>query len=256
MADEKSVTREITIAADAETVWRALTEGEELKRWFTLDARVRPGEGGAIWMSFGEGMEWETPITVWEPNRRLQTADPAPNKIAVDYYIESKGGETVVRLVHSGFGADSWDEELDTLGSGWMTFLANLRHYLERHRGEPRTVAHFRHPVVPLERRDAFPRVMNALGFSTLPEVGERYAVTTRGNDRLEGTVLVSAAPINLTATVENLGDAFLMVEMEPGRGKCRPAMWLSLYGDAQGEAPAAEERLKALLTGAFSDVV
>ena len=63
MSDEKKVVAEVTIDADAETVWRAISEGEEIKRWFTIDARVTPGAGGAIWMSFGEGMDWETPIT-------------------------------------------------------------------------------------------------------------------------------------------------------------------------------------------------
>lgn len=33
-------------------VWRALTEAEELTRWFPLQARVTPGEGGEIWMSW------------------------------------------------------------------------------------------------------------------------------------------------------------------------------------------------------------
>jgi uncharacterized protein YndB with AHSA1/START domain len=155
---EKTVEAEITIAADAATVWRALTEGEELKRWFPLDARVTPGVGGAIWLSWGEGMDWEAPIELWEPNHHLRTVDPAPSKAAIDYYIEAKGGETVLRIVQSGFGADAWEDEIETLNSGWRTFLATLRNYLEQHRGEPRTVAYFRHPVVEVERRECWKR--------------------------------------------------------------------------------------------------
>jgi uncharacterized protein YndB with AHSA1/START domain len=246
MSDEKSVEAEITIDADAATVWRALTEGEELKRWFTLDARVTPGEGGAVWLSFGEGMDWETPIVLWEPNRRLRTADPEPSKLAVDYFIESKGGQTVVRIVHSGFAADAWDDELETLNGGWRAFLATLRNYLEQHRGEPRTVAYFRHPLVQMERREAFPLMLEALGVPLVNE-GQHFA-----GPLFEGTAEIVAPPINFSGALENLGRAFLMIEIEPGRGRCRPSVWLSLYGDAAEQAAALQERLSDLVTSAF----
>ena len=247
MSEEKTVEAEITIDADAATVWRALTEGEELKRWFPLDARVTPGEGGAVWLSWGEGMDWEAPIEVWEPNRHLRTIDPPPSKLAVDYYIEAKGGQTVLRLVHSGFADDAWDDELETLSGGWRAFLATLRNYLEQHRGEPRAVAYFRHPVVKLERSEAFPRMMQALSVPLVNE-GEHFSAPL-----FEGTAEISAPPVNFSGALENLGRGFLMIEIEPGRGQCRPAVWVSLYGQAAAEAPALQERLSALMTAAFA---
>lgn len=247
MADEKKVEAEITIDADAATVWRALTEGEELKRWFTLDARVTPGAGGAVWLSFGEGMDWETPIEIWEPNRHLRTADPAPSTLAVDYYIESKGGETVLRLVHSGFAADAWDDELETLNGGWRAFLATLRNYLERHRGEPRTVAYFRHPSVPLERKEAFPRLLDALGVP-LVAAGERFE-----GDLFQGVAGVSLPPINFSGPLDNLGGGFLMIEVEPGRGTCRPSVWVSLYGETRSEAAALQKEMQQRISRAFA---
>jgi uncharacterized protein YndB with AHSA1/START domain len=247
MSEEKKVEAEITIDADAETVWRALTEGEELKRWFPLDARVTPGEGGALWFSFGEGMDWESPIALWEPNRHLRTADPAPSKAAIDYSIEAKGGQTVLRIVQTGFGADAWDDELDTLNSGWRTFLATLRNYLEQHRGEPRTVAYFRHPVVEMERREAFPRMLEALGVP-LVAVGERFS-----GPLFTGVAEISAPPVNFSGALENHGRGFLMIEIEPGRGRCRPAVWVSLYGDAAEQASALQVQLQELVTRAFA---
>lgn len=243
---DKTVEAEITIDADAATVWRALTEGEELKRWFGLDARVTPGAGGAIALSWGEG-EWEAPIELWEPNRHLRTVDAPPSKAAIDYYIEAKGGETVLRIVQSGFGADAWDDELDTLSSGWRAFLFTLRNYLEQHRGEPRAMAYFRHPVVPIERRDAFPRMLEALGVTAVAE-GERFS-----GPLFEGIAEISVAPGNFSGALENYGRGFLMIEIEPGRGRCRPAVWVSLYGEAAAEAPALQERLQELVTRAFT---
>ncbi len=248
--EEITVDAEVTIDADAATVWRALTEGEELKRWFPLDARVTPGEGGAIWFSFGEGMDWEAPIALWEPNRHLRTVDPPPSKAAIDYYIESKGGQTVLRIVQSGFAADAWDDEIETLDGGWRAFLATLRNYLEQHRGEPRALAYFRHPSVPLERREAFPRMLDALGVALAGE-GERFA-----GPLFEGVADISAPPVNFSGALENLGRGFLMIELEPGRGSCRPSVWVSLYGDEMAHAPALQERLRDLVTSAFHTAV
>jgi uncharacterized protein YndB with AHSA1/START domain len=50
------IEKQIDIASSAESVWKALTNAEELKRWFPLEARVEPGKGGKIraWnLSFG-----------------------------------------------------------------------------------------------------------------------------------------------------------------------------------------------------------
>jgi uncharacterized protein YndB with AHSA1/START domain len=247
MSDEIKVEASISIDADAETVWRALTEGEELKRWFPLDARVTPGVGGAVWLSFGGGMDWEAPIALWEPNRHLRTVDPPPSKAAVDYYIEAKGGETVLRIVQSGFGADAWEDELETLDGGWRAFLATLKNYLERHRGQPRTMAYFRHPVVEMERRDAFSRMLTALDVP-LVGAGERF----RG-ELFEGVADVVKPPVNFSGPLTNHGEGFLMIEIEPGRGRCRPAAWVSMYGDTGRGAAALQSELEQRITRAFT---
>lgn len=260
MSDEvkKQISNEISIAADAETVWKALTDGEELKRWFPLDARVTPGEGGKMWLSFGEGADWETPIEIWEPNRRLQTMDTVPVKVAVDYYIEAKGGETVLRIVHSGFSADAWDDDVEiTSNAGWRTFLANLKLYLEHHRGEPRELVYLRHPVVPIERAEAFRRVLGVFGLD--PEkrygAGDRFETVVDGLS-LTGTVVQSVEPVNFTAALDTFDHAFLMIEIEPGQGRCRPAYWLSLYGKARSYAEELSVQLHGRMAAAFADVV
>ncbi|MBV8516245.1 MAG: SRPBCC domain-containing protein [Acidobacteria bacterium] len=255
MSDEtKTLNLEIALDADAETVWRAVSEGEELKRWFPLDARVTPGVGGAVWCSFGGGMDWETPIEVWEPNHHLRTADPPPSGIAVDYFIEARGGETVLRIVQSGFAAAGWDDELiETAQGGWRSFLATLRHYLRFHRGEPRTMAYVRHDAVPLSRPEAFQRMLTAFGFvpAELRE-GGRFDVTAANGDRFTGVIDVLNPPMHLSGSFENHGNAFFMIEIEPGKERCRPAIWVSLYGEAGREAPALQARLRELVVSTF----
>ncbi|HVS32844.1 MAG TPA: SRPBCC domain-containing protein [Thermoanaerobaculia bacterium] len=257
----KRIEKSVEIHATAGEVWEALSNAEELKRWFPLDARVRPGEGGALWLSWGEGSDWETPIEVWQPGKHLRTVDTTaveggePRRVAVDYLIEAQGGgTTVLRLVHSGFANDTWDDELDSMGAGWAAFLAHLKHYLEHHRGQARTLAYVRHEPVELPRREVFMRTTAALGIAE-PEglqPGMRLSAVTREGDRFEGFVKVAAPPINISGSVENWNDGFLMIEIEPGRTRCRPAIWLSLYGKARGEAESVQQRLRKLLQDEF----
>ena len=99
----------IDIDATLEEVWHALTTGEGITRWFGPYAAVRPGEGGSVSVGWDPKEMWDTPITVWEPLRHMQTVSEMPSKdgrivrLAVDYYLETHGGRVRVRLVHSGF---------------------------------------------------------------------------------------------------------------------------------------------------------
>jgi len=135
----------IDIDATLEEVWHALTTGEGIARWFGPYAAVTPGEGGSVSVGWDPKEMWDTPITVWEPLRHMQTASEMPSKdgrvvrLAVDYFLEAHDGRVRVRLVHSGFDdSDSWDGYIDGLDAGWTFFLFNLKHALERHRGVDR----------------------------------------------------------------------------------------------------------------------
>ena len=257
MSEQRKVEKEVRIQAGADEVWKALTDAEEIKRWFPLDARVKPGVGGAIWFSFGEGMEWESPIEIWEPNRRLRTVDTypgdpeqgvPPTRLAVDYTIESHDGETLLRLVHSGFNKTEWDDELDTMDSGWATFLQLLKHYLERHAGERRTLVHYRHPAVSMSRAEAHALLLDAL---QLERNQARYELTL-GGERVSGETRVDKVPVNFSGTVEAWNDAFLMIEIEPGADRCRPSMWISLFGEGQRFASSVQKSIEELLKATF----
>ncbi len=71
MADRRAIEKEITIRATADAVWKALTDAGELVRWFAPEARVTPGPGGAIFVSWGPGMEGEQKISLWEKAKSI-----------------------------------------------------------------------------------------------------------------------------------------------------------------------------------------
>ena len=53
---------QIELPASAEAVWDALTKPGEIVRWFTPAARIEPGRGGKLWLSWGDGSEGEHEI--------------------------------------------------------------------------------------------------------------------------------------------------------------------------------------------------
>lgn len=248
--DTRSHDIEIEIDAPVEAVWKALTDAEELTRWVALDARVTPGQGGSIWLSWGVDAEGEIPIEIWEPNRHLRQG---PEPQTVDYYLEGRGGGTVLRLVHAGFGAgaDS-DAEYEATRTGWALFLRNLRHYLERHPGKPGTVTVVSRPTnLPVD--DAWRRLMSPAGLlaqGTLdaPKAGDRYAIQTSTGDALAGIVQLFDPPLLFGATLEHLDDALLGISFNYGGGPPSAAVELRAYGVAPDRVDAERARWEALL--------
>lgn len=227
----RKVVKETFINVPADVVWKALTDAAELTQWFPIEARVTPGVGGSIWISWGDGASGEAPITAWEPNRRFQwTERRGPVKIAIDFHLETRGGGTVVRLVQSGFGdGPEWDNEFHMVDGGWAYFTTHLRWYLEHHRGIRRDLIGFREPS-PLTKQDAF----------------ERLLALTDGLDAQR--VVDSPATCQAGFTIPSLNNAILFIEIEPGAERVRGGFWLSTYG-----LPAAElARLRDRTTAAY----
>jgi uncharacterized protein YndB with AHSA1/START domain len=149
--------KSIMLQATPDEVWKAIAEAEGIARWFAPDVRVRPGAGGEIFLAWaGEG--FTTPITVWEPGRRLACRDPGAEGVhlATEYVLEAKEGTTVLRVVQSGFEEGSDMER--GLERGWALFLANLRHALERAKGLPCAYGYAQVPLAGAE--GAFARLL------------------------------------------------------------------------------------------------
>ena len=243
----------LDIDATLDEVWHALTTGEGIARWFAPYAAVTPGEGGSVSVGWDPKEMWDTPITVWEPLRRMQTVSEMPSKdgrivrLAVDYYLEAQGGKVRVRLVHSGFDdSDSWDGYIDGLDAGWTYFLFNLKHALERHRGVDRRQlsARFRTTAVPGEDHPVF----GAKGLRLQPSVdglqpGDRCHLSLGGVE-VEAAVTVRRAPRTIAFVVPAWNDALLFVEREGLKETHQLGIWLSLYGVPETTAAPLQQGL------------
>jgi uncharacterized protein YndB with AHSA1/START domain len=242
----RSAEGQIAIEATAERVWHALTNARELERWFPLDARVEPGEGGTIWMSWRNEFAGEMTILVWDPPRHLRTAwsfheADQPGQVT-DYTIESQGGKTIVRAVTSGFPLDaSWDGWVEGTKRGWAFELRSLKHYVERHDGEPRHVVYLRRRV-PLSVEAAWTRLEDSDELKHWLEVGEPF-------DRRAGGQWAAVLPAP--------ADDLLRISVEPGAPGAEQnevVMFLSSWGDRTHRAQEIRATWSALLDKIFPE--
>ena len=280
-AQTRSIETEMEIAAPVEAVWKALTEAEELTNWFPLEAKIKPGVGGSIWSTWRGHCTMEAPIEIWEPNKHLkfvweaggqepagdeqESADKAkPMPTAVDYFLEGRGGSTVLRLVHSGFSTDAkWNEMFDGFSRGWSFELRGLRHYLENHLGKPRIVAWARHKL-GISLDEAWDRLTGSDGLArtgTLDgkKAGDRYEITTAAGDKLEGTVYIIEPPKDFCGTVDNMNRSLLRIHNDMGCGSeatPQASLWLSCYGITQEEVDGFEQRYARLLSRLYPEAV
>ena len=242
---KRSLDLTIDIDATLEQVWEALTTGKGVARWFAPYADVKPGEGGSVSIGWDPKEMWDTPITVWETKRHMQTVSEMPAKdgrmvrLAVDYYIEAHGDKVRVRLVHSGFDDDSWDDYIDGLDAGWSFFLFNLKHSLERHRGIDRVQlsARFR---TTARSGDDHP-VFGAKGLRLQPSIGtlrpgESCRLSLGGID-VDATVVVRHAARTVAFVIPAWNDALLFVEREGMKETHTLGVWLSLYDVSESTA-------------------
>jgi hypothetical protein len=222
----------IEIDASEEDLWRAVSTAEELTRWFPPFARViEPGVGGKIWLSWGEGIEGEGKIEVWEPNRLLRVSEQSG--MIVDYIITKSGTGALMRIVQSGFGVgEMWDDIFDSVQGGWTYFLYNLKHYLERHPGKPRHLISARRKM-SIPRTEAWPLLFRDSGFAidaARCSVGERFSARI-GDRALSGDIALCRPARNFAGTLRELNDGLLFVELEPGE-PWHCGAWVSVYGD------------------------
>lgn len=240
----------ITIDAPVEAVWRALTDPEEISRWFAPRMTVKPGAGGHMVADWGPGVEWKTFIEVWEPNRHLRlvetrdkvlSASPVdvpldPRRLVQDFFLESEAGRTVLRLVHSGFGSSAdWDTEYEGTRGGWAACFFRLKQVWERHRRD--TVHNICLPYTchGVDDKRASRMIEE--------ELGSRLTVEMRH-------------PYEFCGTLADLNGSILSVSVQPSPVGAVAYIELLLFGLPDAKAAAVEVEWKGALARLFPQPV
>lgn len=256
----RSIEHTVRIEAPPDVVWHALTDASALANWFPAEARVEPGAGGSIWMRFSPDVEHTTPIGAWDENAHLELVycepnEQVPHRVAVDYFLESDSGATVLRLVHSGFSRDgAWDAMYDATRRGWACMLPALKHWLERHRGVARDPILIKQSVGPLSVDQAWARLFGPHALAGDGSIdglapGDTFALTTVDGDEFSGRVRRVEPPIDLEATLESHNDGLIRVQVDDLFGRRDAYVTLWLWGLPARDVAALRGRLEALVS-------
>ena len=256
----------VEIDAPIADVWRAITEAEEVTRWYVVEAEIDDHVGGTYRVSWGEGMDGMSDITAIEKERHFRVAhrpmpgapEIATGPIVEEYFLErGDDGRTVLRLVTSGIpDTDDWDWFYEGTKRGWTIFMLSLRHYLERHPGTPRE--QFVEMVgLPGSRESAWTRMMGDEGLALGPDLegaaaGSAISATTAFGEELEGEVLLIDPPYRLLSTVGGLNDGLLGVTIERMGPSNILYLSLSTFGLDGATVDDIRERWGAWLSGLF----
>jgi uncharacterized protein YndB with AHSA1/START domain len=254
---ERRLERKIEVNAPIEDVWKTLTDPNELARWFPLEARVTPGLGGKIFVSWGPAFEGEAEIVTWEPGKKFAWKDPIG---LVEWTLESRGGKTIVHLLQSGFlGNSDWENEwFDSTSFGWGFMLLGLQVALERHRGVARQVAWPRLKVA-LSREDAYRKLLSAGALFTQDgnaaiKPGEKYSVTTPNGESFSGRVEFVREPRGFCLTVRELNDALLWLTIEGPPESIEVQAWLSAFALDPAQVEAFQNKWQQRLHEIFKN--
>jgi uncharacterized protein YndB with AHSA1/START domain len=138
-AAEPVVRRDIWIAAPIERVWGAVTNAEQIMKWWGDTWIIHTLKvGGTI--EFGRtGDMLQATIAVLDPPRQFSIHWPSqPNYQAENAYtifdLAEENGGTLLTVTETGYEALSSaerQERMDRTGQGYTAVLANLKVYLE-----------------------------------------------------------------------------------------------------------------------------
>jgi uncharacterized protein YndB with AHSA1/START domain len=136
-----TVELELRTSATPEQIWNAWADPSRISQWFADSAEGWATKGREVTWIFDE-FGYRLPYHVIEsmPEECVVFGGQLPGRMPfmLEVTIRRAGGETIVRLVNSGFMVDadgSFDEEYEGIASGWQLALAMLKYYAEHHYG-------------------------------------------------------------------------------------------------------------------------
>jgi uncharacterized protein YndB with AHSA1/START domain len=250
----RSIECEIRTPATPEQAWAAWGDPQKLAQWFVERARGEAKTGSVMYWEFDERFfsgEIPYPVAEAEPPDKLVFAGTMPGRPPwrLEITIRRERGETVLRLVNSGFlDGSAWDEEYEGVSSGWQMALALLAYYLTHHYGEvKRTIMTMRPAEYAVEQvRDWFTQeALLSRWLTTSGQVGapgERVRLTLSDGGTITGVVLAATKrEISLSWEEEDVVLELKAFQMGPG-----PRM-VGLRATAWGERAAREKETGAL---------
>jgi len=233
---ERRLEKEIEVLAPLAEVWKSLSDANELVKWFPLEARVTPGVGGKIFVSWGPDCEGEAEIIAWEPGKRIAWKEPIA---VVEFSLEARSEKTIVRLVQSGFfGNEDWENEwFESTDYGWGFMLLGLKWALENHAGASRQVAWLRKASLH-SREETYHRLLAPgslfLDGANALSSGAPFKLSATDSVKYSGFTQFARLNRGVCLSVCELNEALFWITIEGMPGKIEAQIWLSSFGLGQ----------------------
>jgi uncharacterized protein YndB with AHSA1/START domain len=127
------------IRVSPEAVFRAITDQEQFRAWWTRDTRFEPRVGSVAEFAFGQ-MVMKMEIEKLEPPHSMTWRNiggpPHWPGTRILFEVEAAVPYAMLRFSHVGF-EDSVREEVAQTSARWAFYLISLKNYLERGHGQP-----------------------------------------------------------------------------------------------------------------------
>ncbi len=220
----RSIECEFEIKATPEQVWQALSDADQICRWFAPYADSAPGPEGFVslgWME-PDNMERMAVLTWDEPNRLVldwhaAPAGQTPIPLPVQFELLQEGDVTRLKLVQNGFLSDeSWDDEFESHSRGWATELRFLKYYLEHHFGKVRNIIKQRCSIDP--REDILGRIVGPNGIfktSGMPQIGDRFEITLPDGESSSCELLYALGKTDFVFVCDALDGGIVRIALE-----------------------------------------
>jgi len=134
----RTIERSVLIRADADDIFDALIDPEELINWFPEKAITDPELGGVFEFNWERLKTWQHKRGIYTdiiPGTLLSFTWPVKNLnpyTIVSFYFYSQDHYTTVIFSHSDFEeGEQWDKEYEEHSRMWTFFLENLKSYME-----------------------------------------------------------------------------------------------------------------------------
>jgi uncharacterized protein YndB with AHSA1/START domain len=239
----RSIELEVEVPGTPEQVWQAIATGPGITSWF-VPTEVEERTGGAIAFHLGPGADSSGIVTAWEPPHRLAYEErewsPGALPLATEMLVEARsGGTCLVRIVSSLFTSRAdWDDQLESMKTGWPPFLRVLRLYLAHFAGQRCSPIQLSGSSAGPQER-AWSALMSALRVAEVAE-GARASTAGSGAPPLSGIVEHRAARELLLRLDEPGPGAALAFVYDMGE-QAAVSLHLHLYG-VDAAAVAARE--------------
>ncbi|HEY5810464.1 MAG TPA: SRPBCC domain-containing protein [Povalibacter sp.] len=123
-----------------EAIWKTLTTGELIGRWFMQPTGFEPVKGnrftfqtkaagawdGVIHCQVLEVIPHERLVYAWKGGHEANIGYGSPLSTVVTWTLARVANGTRLRLVHSGFVTPTNDSALKTMGEGWKKVIRSI----------------------------------------------------------------------------------------------------------------------------------